>query len=438
MLNVKLLCAADIHLGRQPSRLPEALPMQPSDLGPAAAWWRLVEAAVDEGVDAVLIAGDVVDREDDFFEAYADLRDGVARLAEAGIEVVAVAGNHDTRVLPRLADALADGPGSFTLLGRDGVWEGMSLGGAGGERVEVVGWSFPKPTTTTDPLASGPPARAGGGVRPVARIGLLHCDRDQTGSAYAPVRSSELDAAPVDAWLLGHVHRPDIAAGDRPIGYLGSLVGTDPGEPGAHGAWLLEVDADGRLSLALVPLAPLRWESRSVALDGLEEGAEVAVRIAEALDALDREIDGDAVRPLAVGCRLRLTGRTRHRAGVSEALRRDDPTAAQPSLRRGTSYFIDTVTMDASPEYDLDALATERSPAGALAQRLRLLDGLGDPDERRALVERARRRLAEVVAGAPLAAADSVPPDEERTVALLRRAGYEALDSLLAQRGEGS
>jgi len=43
-----------------------------------------------------------------------------------------------------------------------------------------------------------------------------------------------------------------------------------------------------------------------------------------------------------------------------------------------------------------------------------------------------------VVAGAPLAAADSVPPDEERTVALLRRAGYEALDSLLAQRGEGS
>ena len=48
-----------------------------------------------------LLAGDVVEQEDDFYEAYGDLRRGVDRLAAAGIPVLAVSGNHDVQVLPR-------------------------------------------------------------------------------------------------------------------------------------------------------------------------------------------------------------------------------------------------------------------------------------------------------------------------------------------------
>ena len=65
---VKILAVGDIHLGRTPSRLPEELNAR--DLGPAEAWRRTVVAAVDDGMTAVLLAGDVVDRDDDFFEAY--------------------------------------------------------------------------------------------------------------------------------------------------------------------------------------------------------------------------------------------------------------------------------------------------------------------------------------------------------------------------------
>ena len=64
---MKILAVGDIHLGRTPSRLPADLAAQARRFGPAAAWDRTVETAVEAGVRAVLLAGDVVDRDDDFF-----------------------------------------------------------------------------------------------------------------------------------------------------------------------------------------------------------------------------------------------------------------------------------------------------------------------------------------------------------------------------------
>src|SRR5690606_9199764 len=98
---MKLLCAADLHLGRQPSRLPDDLGGLAEHLTPAESWRRLVRLAIDEGVAAVLLAGDVVEDAYDFFEAYSDLRRGAEELADAGIALLTVAGNHDVEVLPR-------------------------------------------------------------------------------------------------------------------------------------------------------------------------------------------------------------------------------------------------------------------------------------------------------------------------------------------------
>src|SRR5690606_28513558 len=138
------------------------------------------------------------------------LREGVERLTAAGIAVLGVAGNHDVKVLPRLADSV---PG-FRLLGRGGQWERTLVRGRGGE-ADILGWSFPERVVHDNPLAAGLPPREGR-----LTLGLLHCDRDQSGSRYAPVSSRDLDEAPVDAWLLGHIHKPDAMGGPRPQGYL--------------------------------------------------------------------------------------------------------------------------------------------------------------------------------------------------------------------------
>jgi hypothetical protein len=150
---LKLLAAADLHLGRRPSRLPSELTdrIAARELGPAGAWERLVDLAVDEKVDALLLAGDVVEAEDDFFEAYAELHRGVTRLAEAGVRVFAVAGNHDTRVLPYLSDEVE----AFELLGRGGEWESVHLE-ANGEKATLWGWSFPSASVREDPVSGFP------------------------------------------------------------------------------------------------------------------------------------------------------------------------------------------------------------------------------------------------------------------------------------------
>ena len=150
----ELLCVGDVHLGRRPGRVPTDLEgIEPRRLTPRAAFEAVVEEALAREVRAVLFAGDVVDAEDHFLEAYSVLEDGVRRLAQAGIEAIAVAGNHDVRALPRLADEV-DG---FRLLGRGGRWEQHLLRDNSGEPLaRLVGWSFPRARVIDSPLEGLP------------------------------------------------------------------------------------------------------------------------------------------------------------------------------------------------------------------------------------------------------------------------------------------
>ena len=425
---MKLLCVGDIHLGRQPARLPAGLldELKASELGPAAAWRLAVDFALADEVDAVLLAGDVVEQEDDFYEAYGDLRRGVDRLAAAGVPVLAVSGNHDVQVLPRLADAV---PG-FRLLGRGGVWEVAGVGGRVGGHAQVLGWSFPERRVTTSPLAAHELPELDPGNGPV--IGLLHCDRDAAGSPYAPVRSAELADAPTDAWLLGHIHKPDRLAPPRPIGYLGSLTGLDPGEPGPRGPWRLEC-AGPELALEHLPLAPLRWEEVEVALDGLESAENVHTFAVSALDALHERLAAERFRPRAVGCRLRFTGRTAHRREVVRSLAASDPLRILQT-RGDVLYFVHDWRFEASPALNLDELARGADPPALLARKVLLLRGPAEDADRQALLAGARRRLESLGGRRAFAAHGLAPPTEDEAAELLERAALGALAELLDQR----
>jgi exonuclease SbcD len=222
----RLLFIGDMHLGRTPSRLPddlEELGLRRSELGPAAAWRASIDHALSSEVDAVVLAGDVVEGIDDRFEAYRDLKAGALRLAAAGIPLIGVAGNHDVEALPRLARQIP----AFRLLGAAGRWETVDVATHSGVPLRLLGWSFPAQRVERNPLDSLDLESAR--QRGVATLGVLHCDVDAGSSRYAPVSSRALAALPVDGFLLGHVHRPDRLEGDRPQGYLGSLVGLDPG-----------------------------------------------------------------------------------------------------------------------------------------------------------------------------------------------------------------
>lgn len=419
---LKLLAVGDLHIGRRPSRLPDGLPAPAPELGPAGAWERLVEAALQREVHVVAFAGDVVERENDFFEAYRLLQQGVERLVAAGIRVVGIAGNHDGAVLPQLADEVA----GFELLGRGGTWQAAVLE-SGSERATLWGWSFPQSRVSASPLA-GASIERGAGVN----LGLLHCDRDQTDSHYAPVSSRELTGSGLDGWLLGHIHRPDALTAPAPAGYLGSVTGLDPSESGTHGPWLVTLEG-GRLTHAEQwPLAPLRWESLTVDLSDMATADEARARLLAAVRALDASLQESPWTPRAVGLRVCFVGRSEFGADAIEPLFPPDERAGIHE-HGGIHYFIERVSVETLPVIALDQLAARSDPPGLLARRLLLLERAADDPERRALIDEARPQLAAVAREGRWQALAPEPSDDD-IADWLQRAARLALERLLAQR----
>ena len=409
-----------MHLGRTPPRLPSDLSAR--EHGPAEAWRRTVHAALESGVRAVLLAGDVVDRDEDFFEAYRALESGVKTLTDGGVEVIGIAGNHDVEVLPRLARHIP----KFRLLGAGGQWESCRIA-EGREALTLWGWSFPRARFAASPLADQRFELPSG-----LNLGLLHCDRDAgSDSPYAPVSTLELRRAGLDGWLLGHIHRPDALSPESPSGYLGSLSGLDRGEPGTRGPWMITV-AEGRIAeVAHLPLAPLRWEALDVDLEDIEEPGDARERLLQGVVTLDASLATLSPAPKAVGLFSTFTGRTAFGSAALDEISPEERNAIHVGAA-GTRYFVHRMQSGTRPEIDLEALAERRDPVGLLATRLLWLERPeGDP-ERERLVEVARRRLGtesakSVWRGLPAGTADAEP------LAWLRIAGYRALDRLLDQ-----
>jgi len=432
-----LLAIGDVHLGTRPARLVgSGAGVDPTRLTPEAALSAAVDTAIDGKVDAVLFAGDVVESTNARFEALRPLEAAVRRLSEAGIAVLAVVGNHDVEALPRLASRI-DG---LEILGEGGRWSSRTIEAPGGAAaVEVIGWSFPARQVRASPLADllrHPLPRAQPGA---VRIGLLHGDLDASGGVYAPFTREEARRTGLDAWLLGHVHRPSLPRGSArtpPCGYLGSLVGLDPGEPGPHGPWLVRVSRSGGIALEHLASAPLRWEHIDLRVAEDDTAEDVGDRLLDRMDAEVRRLAGEGPAPEVLGLRVRLTGSTRHQ----DALCRKIDDGAWSSATRsvgGTFVFIESIRDRLAPAVDLEALASDSDPPALLARKLLVLDRPGE--DRRRLLEAARAQLRNVATDSRWSPAGELrdatdPLSDDALLALLRRSGRRALAALLAQK----
>ncbi len=433
---VTLMAIGDVHLGTRPASLPpdlDELGVDPRDLTPEAGLAAAVERALAEEVDAVLFAGDVVESTNARFEAMPALERAVRRLLERDIPVYAVAGNHDVEALPRLA-SLIEG---FTLLGAGGTWESALLHADGHAVLELLGWSFPEPQVGTSPVAGWLRAPIAPAVPGVPRLGMLHGDFNASGGPYAPFSAREIGNAGLDAWVFGHLHGPSLArTGGLLHGYLGSLVGLDPTEQGAHGPWLLRIGGDAGISAHHLPIAPLRWEQIEVEVGLDEEPEDLADRLADEAERLARALQDQGCAPRALGVRLRLTGQSRH----YDAIRARIDDRDWHDIRRqvgDTVVFVNRILDALELAVDLHQIARGDDPPALLARSLLALRGGGD--ERQRLLDLARDQLratADASLWQPLTEV-RVPRDPLADDALadtLEQAGTAALHALLAQR----
>lgn len=434
---VTILCTGDIHIGRHPGRIPTGKP----ELSVPHVWNAIVDLAVERSVDVVALTGDIVDRENRFFEAIGPLERGICRLADHEISTFAVAGNHDFDVFLRVANAMDTD--RFHLLGAGGQWERMRFE-SNGSAIDFVGWSFPTQHVENSPLSSLSEQVELGGDPEVAAVGLLHADLDQPRSKYAPVDSLRLARAPVDAWLLGHIHSPELRQTDTGgiILYPGSPQPLDPGEPGVHGPWIVDIGAGGGVEARQQPLATVRYEPLDVDLEGVDSEVEFERAVPEQIRENLEEIAATGGPVRRVVYRLRYQGRTALHRRLEQLSR---PLVADLDISfDGIGSDVDRVEVQTRPKLDLEALATGEDPPAVLAELLlKVRDGRIEESERgKRLLRDLRERVDAVLrAGAygPLRSDEATKdgPDEEWIREQVMVQGMSLLDEMLAAKRGG-
>jgi DNA repair exonuclease SbcCD nuclease subunit len=306
---MKLLHAADLHIDsplRGLSRY-EGAPAEEIREAARRAVDNLVELALAESVDAVLLAGDIYDGDWKDYHTGLFFTDRMRRLHEAGIRVLLVAGNHDAASrITRELRLPANVHRFSTERPETAVFEDIGLA--------VHGQGFAV-RDVTDNLAVSYPAPRGG----LFNIGLLHTaltGASTEHATYAPCSVSDLLARGYDYWALGHVHQREVVHEAEPwIVFPGNIQGRHARETGPKGATLITVDGNGRATIEHRDLDVVRWARLDVDAGGATDVEDVLDRVRR------RMVDarGDAGRRL-LATRVRITGAT----DVHEALWRDE------------------------------------------------------------------------------------------------------------------
>jgi exonuclease SbcD len=345
---------------------------------------NLIDLAKAEGVDFVVIAGDIYDRDWKDYSTGLFFRSRMVRLQEAGIPVFMIAGNHDAASVISRKLGLPDNVTYFSSQAAETVeppsWP-----------VALHGMSFPNRAVDENLVPRYPSPVAG-----KFNIGILHTSL--AGNAghdtYAPCTVEELTAKGYDYWALGHIHQPAVVREKPWVVYPGNLQGRHARECGERGCRVVTVDDD--LEVAACDwhiLDVARWASVTVVLDGTDT--------VEELIRLTRENMGEAVnasgdRLLAV--RVTFSGTTvLHGALCSHPDRLEAEVEACAQDFGEGRVWIERVKLETRPVASLADLAARDGLTKVVVEALdEAQAGTGDlPPEVRAMLDILPADLAE-------------------------------------------
>lgn len=410
----RFLHAADIHLDsplKGLQRYPGA-PVERLRNATRRALENLVGLALEEEVDLVLLAGDLYDGDWKDYHTGLFFNHQMARLKEAGIPVVSIAGNHDAA--SRITRSLRL-PDNVTVLStrqpETKRFEFEDL------EVAVHGQGYARPEETRNLAAGYPQALPG-----CFNVGLLHtaCDGREGHAPYAPCTVDDLRATGYDYWALGHVHRREILCRQPFIAFPGNLQGRHARETGPRGCLLATLDEC--LEVEFRPLDVVRWEKLEVDASGARNGAEVLERLAGALGRCRRQA-GDRVLAL----RVEVYGACpAHGALARTPEHWVNQVRALATELGEEEIWVEEVGFRTRPEVDLDHLQEGDDAFAGLLRSVRTLRS--DPEGLRSLAEELFRDLA---ASLPPELQQGEEPLNVRDPEVLR-AALEDVENLLA------
>lgn len=279
-MKLRFIHAADLHLDTPFKGLTELPVVLRRKLSRSTfqAFERLIDLALREQVDFLLLAGDIYDRSKRSLKAQLAFKQALERLSQAGIASFIVHGNHD----PLDGEHIPiDWPPLVHFFSSEKV-ERVPFYKDGQEVASIYGFSYPTAHFTTNI------ARAFQRESDAFSIGLLHtnCGGVAGHGHYAPCSKQDLLQADMDYWALGHVHRRQVLHHEPPIVYPGNLQGRHRLESGEKGCYLVEVSPWDKIELTFVPVQEVLWLEEEIVLTGLENFQEVLDAIEEAVTKL--------------------------------------------------------------------------------------------------------------------------------------------------------
>jgi exonuclease SbcD len=257
---MKLLHTSDWHLGR-------ALHGEPMLAHQRAFLAWLVETAVAQSVDAVLVAGDVYDRAVPPTDAVGLLDEALAAFARARINVILISGNHDSAVRLGFGGALAQHAGIHLRTDLSALTNPVLL-----DDVAIYGIPYLLPDAVLTDLdaershasvltAAAQRVRADAAARGLSKVVVL-AHAFVTGGAESEserdIRVGGIGDVPVSVFrgftytALGHLHGAQQVAPN--VRYAGSPLPFSFSERNHRkSVALVDVAGDGAVSVELVP-----------------------------------------------------------------------------------------------------------------------------------------------------------------------------------------
>jgi DNA repair exonuclease SbcCD nuclease subunit len=369
---IRFLHAADIHLDSPLKGLEryENAPVERIRGATRRAFSRLIDLAIDQRVDFLLIAGDLYDGDWRDYSTVLYLVKELGRLRDQKIPVLIISGNHDAANKMTRALRLPD---HVRLLDHERP-ETVRLDDLG---VAIHGQSFAK-AAVMENLAAGYPAAVSGWVN----IGLLHTGLGgaEGHERYAPCTIEELRSRGYDYWALGHIHTRSIPSNDPPVVFAGNVQGRHIRETGPKGCLLATIRSDQSVEHVFHRLDQVRWERGRVELSELDHEPDLLGRTAEMFDDL-LATEPDPDRLLAV--RVIFSGATRlHERLNADPERFVAEVRAIATERGGDRLWIERV------EFQTRSPCTVTVPDGPIEELLDVLEQLrADPDSLHAVVD---------------------------------------------------
>ena len=363
MDSFRFVHAADLHIDSPFAGVGDADNRVATRLREATyeAFQNLVDLCINQNADFLVIAGDVYDGADRSVRAQLRFRDGLSKLANAGIQSFVVHGNHDP--LDGWQSSIS-WPEGVHIFGATPEWKNFEKNG---EVVAAVqGMSYPTREVTDNLATQFSPPESGN----LFAIGLLHANvgANSAHPNYAPCTVEDLSQSGIDYWALGHVHtRQTLKRAAPVIAYPGNTQGRHPNETGARGALVVDVDPSGASKSEFVALDVVRYERGEVDISNIETIDSLDSAIRQATDNLSVQAeDRDVV------CRLTIVGRgPLHEQLAANSAIEDLLDSVRSVWSGGGSpwVWVERITDSTRPAIDIESRAKADDFLGATLKR---------------------------------------------------------------------